>query len=109
MIAQNVPQVEDLTSIERRLSLLTSQERRASLASSIASAATAPNLTTTSALSSPASGRMITDMLGSNPEQRSIVLEKLNKLTAAGFPMPRSSLPNIPASLSRFHNFQMRW
>ena len=99
MIAQNVSQVEDLTHIERRLSLMTSQERRTSLASSIASSATAPNLTTTSVLSSPASGRMITDMLGSNHEQRSIVLEKLNKLTAAGFPMPRSSLPTESVSV----------
>lgn len=94
MIAQQASDIERLVGAERRLSVLPSQERRASIASSITSvgtSATAPNLTSTSGLPSPSSGRMMIDMLGSNPQQRSIVLEKLNKLSG-GFPMPSPSL-----------------
>lgn len=88
----NLRQPSSSSLLAEMASKLASQERRASIASSIASvgtSATAPNLTTTSALSSPVNRRSLT-MLESNLEERSRVLDKLSKL-GGGFPMPKSS------------------
>lgn len=71
-------------------SKLVSQERRSSLASSVASAgtsATAPNLSMNSSLTSPVNLRSL-NMLESNIDERSKILEKLSKL-GGGFPMPK--------------------
>eukprot|EP00533_Pseudo-nitzschia_delicatissima_P008317 CAMPEP_0116084826 /NCGR_PEP_ID=MMETSP0327-20121206/4003_1 /TAXON_ID=44447 /ORGANISM="Pseudo-nitzschia delicatissima, Strain B596" /LENGTH=655 /DNA_ID=CAMNT_0003575785 /DNA_START=320 /DNA_END=2287 /DNA_ORIENTATION=- len=71
-------------------SKLVSQERRSSLASSVASAgtsATAPNMSMNSSLTSPVNLRSL-NMLESNINERSKILEKLSKL-GGGFPMPK--------------------
>lgn len=81
------------------------QERRASIASSVASlgaasvgtTATAPNLTTGSALSSPVNRRSLV-IPDNNLDERSKVLNKLSKM-GGGFPMPKfkKELPNAPS------------